>query len=267
MKTYHVSRNLLRRICLKQAFVTLLLFSAQHVFSQTINTSQGTFVLVPPANLVDASAARSARAVAELAVAAVTNDTKKVMSEQKNLQPTIDSYTKDTKKYKDELDGYNQDLNAYNSRLEPYQEELARYNRDLEPHNAAVAANNALAPENRDPATYQQLVANKNRLDGWLADLNAKKAVLDNEVSVLDTKKGTLDKTYSDLSYRYGQWSAEQKTLDIKLGTAYQQLKQLHEYALEINKLLEKWQQPPIETTNLNTQLEQLKALSNKGWD
>lgn len=249
------------------AILSAALLGTFQLFSQTVVTSQGTFVLTPPEKLVDATAARSAKAVADLAISAVTSDAGKVMGDQKNLQPKIDAYTRDNKKYNDNLAKYSQDQSTYNSHLQPYQEELARYDKDLQPHDAAVAAHNAIPLENRDAANYQRLMDSKARLDGWKGNLDTQKAALDSEWAALNDQKNALDRTYSDLSYRYNEWSAEQKTLDVKMGAAYQQLKQLNAYALEINKLLAKWQQPTIQTTNLNTQLEQLKALSNKGWD
>lgn len=267
MKTQDSFLKPLRVFSLKHIVILMLMVGTLPLFSQTIVTSQGTFVLIPPKDLVSSSAARSAKAVAELAIPAVANDANKVIADKKDLQNKIDAYNNDNKKYDEALANYNKELAVYNSHLKPYEDELALYNRDLEPHNTAVAANNALAPENRNPTTYQQLVASKNRLDTWLANLNTKKAVLDGELSVLNTKKAVLDRTLSDLNSKFSQYDNQYKSMDIKLGEAYRQLNQLHQYAIEINKLLEKWQEPIINTKNLNTPLEQLKALSNKGWD
>jgi len=263
MKT-HAPFRILR---LKHIAVLISMIATMQLSSQTIATSQATFVLTPPGELAGSTAARSAKRVAELAISAMTNDAEKIVSDQKDLQNRIEDYDSDNKKYDRDLARYDQELNAYDSNLTVYENELSSYDRDLAPHDAAVSAYNALAPESRDEGTYNQLMSSKNRLDNWLSSLDAKKAVLDSELSVLNGKKATLDMAYNDLNQRYNQLNYEQNALDIKMGDAYRQLEQLHKYAIEINKLLERWQEPIINTYNLNTPLEQLKALSNKGWN
>ena len=255
------------RFLLNHFVFLILLLGTEPLLSQSITSSQGSFVLIPPGELVDSTAARSAKRVAELAMAAVTSDAEKLISQDKEIKTRGENYDQDNQKYGEDLAAYNAELATYNTHLKPYEDELATYSSDLSNYDASLNAYNALPGEQRDTGTYNYLMGEFTRLDNWHSNLDSKKAVLDNEFAVVMGKKSALDVRYNDLMSRYNQMDTDNKAIKAKLGTAYRQLEQINQYAMEINKLLEKWQEPVINTKNLNTPLEQLKALSNKGWD
>lgn len=247
--------------------IIVVIFLSVNLFSQTFSTSQGTFKLIPVGDLVDASSVRSAKRVAELAIPAVINESKIIERKRDALQPEIDNYKNDLSRYDADLELYNISLDAYNKNLDAYENELSRYDSELYPHNAAVEAYNSLAEENRSEARYNELMASKNRLDGWLARLDQQKAGLDQSYDRLDRHKADLDYTYENLNSRYEYLQDKLDAIDIEMGKAYRQLEQLVEYAEECNKILKNWNEPILDTYNLNTELEKLKALSNKGWN
>lgn len=67
------------------ALIVVIILSSCHVFSQSIATSQGEFRLIPVEDLVDATAAKSAKRTAELAIPALISDSKKSRSNKRSF--------------------------------------------------------------------------------------------------------------------------------------------------------------------------------------
>lgn len=241
--------------------------STTQLFSQNIQTSQGTFGLVPVSDLVDAPAARSAKRVAELAIPAIISDSKKIAQQREAFQAEFDAYKNDLSSYDTDLKLYNISLESYNQKFDSYERDLASYDAELQPHNAAIAAHNSIAADSRSQTEYNRLLACKSRLDTWLVSLDIKKADLDVDLIRLDNFKADVDYAYASLNSRYEELKYQLNAIHIEMERAYDQLEKLIQYSKDCNTVLENWSEPILITYNLNTELEKLKALSNKGWN
>ena len=249
------------------AMITALIFIAIGTLSQTVQTTEGKFDLIPPADFVDPSVARGAKVVAELAIPALIRDARRIAEKREALQPEIDKYKTDLSSYDTDLMLYNISLDSYNNNLDSYNVDLDNYESELYPHNTAVGIYDSQPQENRSVAEYNRLIASKNRLDVWLARLDNKKADLDLHLSRVNNHKADLDYDYADLNSRYEYLKYQLNAIDIEMGRAYDQLEMLIVYSEKCNKILKEWSEPVLDTYNLNTQLEKLKAWSNKGWN
>ncbi|MBL4887328.1 MAG: hypothetical protein JKZ03_02515 [Flavobacteriaceae bacterium] len=259
----------LRILKLKHMIVLILMIITAPLFSQIITTSQGTFKLTPPGDLVGPTAARSAQRVAELAISALANDVEKIISDKKDLISEINDNEGDWRKYDNEHDGYKRIAKDYRAKNDRYSNELNNYTSDLNYHNSETGTYNSKAQENRDRATYQRLMTSKARLDGWKRNLDYTMGGLQRDYSELEKERIALTRVYDDLKGQEDKLYSRLSNLKFKEGMAYKQLVQLNDYAKEISGLLEKlgYHPLPLATYNLNTLIEQLKAISGEGWD
>jgi chromosome segregation ATPase len=248
------------------SFLFIILFSIQ-LLSQTVKTTEGIFIPISIDSLKNSAAARSAKQVAELAIVAVTNDSKKIAQKREKLQPEIDKLKEETDSYNTDNQLYIMSLNTYQKKVKIFDTDHTKFNIEDSIYMASLNAYKSLPKENRSKIIFDQLDTEADRLEPWLERLKKQKAELNQSLKRLNTYKADLNKTYQDLSSKYEKLKYELNEIDIELKNAQKQLQMLFSYSLECNKILQQWKEPVINTYILYTQLEKLKALSNKGWN
>ena len=248
--------------------ITLVLIILLYYFiahSQTISTSQGSFKLIPVTNLADATAAKSAKRTAEIAITAVVNDANAIQKNREALEPKVSKYNKDLKDYDIDLMLYNARLKGYNESLTLYDSDLDSYKASKAPYDAELNAYNS--KKNRTQEEYNNLLKWKSQLDAWYNKLEGKKAVLNQELNRLNSHKSNLESKHANLESKRLSILDQINQYNFKFQKAYEQLEVLKKYADECNKILTEWKEPVLNTYNLNTALEKLKALASKGWN
>ena len=235
---------------MKQKIIIPLLLAFLSAFTvlppvnTTIVTSTGTFVLTPPEKCINSNCLNGVIRTAELAGAAVAADVTTASNEEKSLSREIQSAGQ----------AYDVAGKKYDVDKAPYDATLAVYSGDVTAYNAQTT----------------RTVAQKSALD-------ARKAVLDQQRDVLLVQWNSLQSLKTDLNSKLANING----VNDKINKALEQLKLCKKYAeraIEVSKT-KKWGSyravsdcfgtlriiPSIEL--LNTELEEMKAWSNKEWD
>ena len=209
-----------------------------------IVTSTGTFILTPPEKCINSNCLNGVIRTAELAGAAVAADVSTASNEAKSLSRELESAGA---AYETAGANYDTDKTPYDTKLDVYKVDVAAYN-----------------------AQATRTVAEKSALD-------SRKAVLDQQRDVLMVQWKALQSLKSDIDSKLQKIQG----VNDKINKALEQLnlcKQYGERAIEVSKT-KKWGSyrvvndcfgtlriiPSIEM--LNTELEEMKAWSNKVWD
>jgi|GEM_PF-4129972 len=233
-----------QKIIIALMFVFLSAFTTLPPENTTIVTTTGTFVLTPPEKCINSNCLNGVIRTAELAGAAVAADVSTASNEAKTLSRELQSAG----------DTYDVAAKNYDVAKAPYDAKLAVYSTDVASYNAQTT----------------RTTAEKSALD-------SRKAVLDGERDILMVQWKELQSLKTDLNSKLQQIGG----VNDKINKALEQLrecKKFGERAIEVSKT-KKWGSyravndcfgtlrviPSIDM--LNTQLENMKAWSNKEWD
>ena len=244
----------------------------------TIRTSRGIVVLTNPSKLEGEFALKSAQGAAEEALsastaqaAALAKEETKLVEDAAQLKEKRDAAQKELDKRSDR---YKQDLDRYKTELAEYKQSLNTYKSDVATQRAQVQTSDALPPSQRSPSTVSRLNAWKGQLDRQEDTLDARQQTLRSEKSRLDTQRQSIadfqrqsEATLADLADKLKTRAGQ---LTLKQDEAYRQLKQCHEYALEIRRILSakyKVDASTASSANWRAAEETLKELSNRGFD
>jgi hypothetical protein len=255
----------MRSVSLALAFILL---AASGILAQQVNGSTGTVIttskskltLTPLESFNSESGLKSAGRTAEIAIGEVSADVAALVKEETALVKEIAAYevTKEAEQA------------AFDLIKKKYDERLAKYEIILTPLTARILAFNALPIERRDAVTHDKLAAEK--------------AAIDLERSGLEVEKVAGDKSKAEGEARLKLISdplqVKIKVWNTRMGLAYRQLKLCADYAAEINKKLKESYGGPGQPEGshpgynpngkypvLNKAMEQLKALSGRGFD
>jgi len=229
-----------------------------------LKSTNETFQLTDPAKLLNDTAIKGAERVAELAESALLADANGLAREETALTKAEAALVANRAQVQQELNEhgshYQTGLNAYRKRLSVYEGEVGQ-------QTTAAAASNALPPERRNAATVARLNTWKQRLDSRQAVLTQEQTTLEKErVTALNFEKSAI----SADKMEYDRLVSLRKRLQARQGEAYRQLKQCHEYALVIRKLLadpSRIERSEVPSKTWHATEELLKEWSSKGFD
>jgi chromosome segregation ATPase len=264
-------------------WVLPLVLFASNVFAQnvtpsggTITTSKSTLTLPPIEGLTSENSLRQALSIADIGLTESTADLAASERDETALKREIADYEQKQKDEQAQLDNLTARFEAgkkqYDERLAAYQARLSTHNSDAANQRAGVQASNSLPPERRDAGTV-------NQLNEWASRIAARKALLDQERDLVNAEREVVEsKRLEAVNFREGATSrltaildplkAKIATHNAKMGLAYRQLKQCADYAVEIRKMLKvKFNKEEVFSPALNGAMEQLKALSGRGFD
>jgi chromosome segregation ATPase len=239
---------------------------------EKIDTSKGTFILRPAqvSDFTSEGNARSGLSVAEEAITALAGDITTLRAEKTKSEEEIKAYTA-------EMDQYNARKDAYETGLAKFREDKPVYLSDVEKHNgiarthaSEVQASNNLKPEQRDAGTVSRLNTEKGSLDSAKARLDQRKDRLNKQRDLLVSQEEELKESRERLNTRATDLNKKKDAVELKLGTAYRQLKTCHTYAVQIRELLRTKYKVSGTVGNpklLSSADETLKELSNQGFD
>jgi predicted nucleic acid-binding Zn-ribbon protein len=238
----------------------------------TIVTSKGTYKLLDPSTLVDATAVRSAVRTAELAVIAAAADVKQAEDGVKGTQTKIAGNNDAAAKLTEKADQYTaavKDLKDRQDKNSQQGDALANKINDL---NERIRANNSIEPDKRDPATIAALKTEESELATEKSQFEKTENDYNNEALELNKRKADLVSQAEVLDNTATQLDTDLAAGKLKLGKAYQQLQVCYSYSQKLKELMAKYDveaSPAYANaiTDVSGTLERLKELSGQGFD
>jgi hypothetical protein len=222
-----------------------------------ITTSLSRVTLTPLKDLPSESSLLSAGRAAEIAAGELKADIAVLEKEEIGLKKEIAAFEAARQV---ELAAFEPVRNAYAVRL-------AAYDVIRAPLDADIAAYNRRPLAQRDQATHDRLEARIQALEPERKGLDEQKKAGDALQAAAEARLRAIS---DPLQIKINRWN-------IKMGLAYRQLKQVAEYAKQINRALEaRYSKPNVKHPGYNPSgkypildgaLEQLKALSGRGFD
>lgn len=229
-----------------------------------INTFTGSFTLTAPGSLLSGASVKGAGRVAELAAAAVLKDAADLAREEEVLNNDVTTLEARRVEVRQE---WAEICASYENRLSVYQQQAASYDAEVREQLSAAAASNALLPEQRNEATVEWLNEWKRRLDSQHSDLDRLAESVEQErIAAVEYE----DSAIRDDAAAYEQLVLRSQDLEARLGEAYRQLLQCHEYAVQIGLLVQddsRVERSAIPRKTWFETEELLKELSNRGFD
>lgn len=214
--------------------LSLVLFVASSVSAQVVTTSKSTLTLQPFEGLTTENSLRQAGRIAEIGVGELLVDVAALGKEEQTLINEMAAYEKTKKDEQAKWDIVMADFNVIEKK---YSKRLAHYEKR----------------HNTDP------------LDGEFVTLNEEHTVLEAKRKECNKYKQDVD---AELKAINDPLRAKIDTLKAKMGLAYRQLKLCAGYGAKIKKKLEvEFNIKEVRSPVLNGAMEQLKALSGRGWD
>jgi chromosome segregation ATPase len=227
--------------------LTLWQFSS---FAQTIATTTGTFKLISVSQIVGPEEARSAKQVAAMTKDALFQDVRKLIDQGQDLEQQVKDFNVAESKFTERQNKYSLKNSAFQKDREEYVEKL-----NIHPTKSDTN-NNVISPEKRNATTVKRDETDKVRFSNWQAKLKDQSDELKLEYS-------NISKDYKDLISSQERIKKEAARLDAKVSLAYNQLDALNKYIPEMNALLKYWKYEPLDTNDISTEIERLKAISN----
>lgn len=232
--------------------LSLVLFFAFSVFAQVVTPSKSTLTLPPLEGLTNENSLRQAGRIAEIAVGEFAADVAALVKEETALIEKTVAYEK-TKKSEQE---------AFDIIKEKYDNRHAKYESINAPLTARILKFNALPPDQRDAETRSQLEAERIAIEPERLSLEVEKTAGDKSKAEGEAR---LKVIRDPLQVKITAWNSVKLP---RMGLAYRQLKLCADYAAKINKKLEvDFNIKEVRSPVLNGAMEQLKALSGRGWD
>lgn len=244
--------------------------------SSTVTTSKSTLSLPSLEGLTSENSLRQGLRIAEIGMSELTADAAALDKEEASLIKDVAAYEQTKKKEQEQRDAlvarFEEANKKYLAKSAPYLTKVKEHDADAAQQRAEAAASNGLPPAKRNAGTV-------SRLNDWAVRVGTRKASLDQEKSLLDQELEIVEsKRTAALTYEEGAMARLNATLEplkakiaahkAKQGLAYRQLKQCTDYAMEIrNRLKEKFNKEEIFSPILDGAMEQLKKLSNAGFD
>ncbi len=263
--------------------LSLALFAASSVFAQdvvtsggTITTSKSTLRLPPFEGLTTENSFRQAGSIAEIGFGELKVDAAALDQEEKTLLKEIATYEQKKKEEQALLNDMEARFNVFNKKYlegrDKYEESNSTLEAETLQQRAEALASNSLPPTQRDPATV-------SRLTQWAIALGARRAILDKErKNLVEERKVVETQRIATVNFKQGadarlkaahdSLQARIDTLKAKMGLAYRQLKRCADYAVRIEAMIKaKFNKAEVRSPALDGAMEQLRALSGRGWD
>jgi len=222
--------------------------------AQTISTTTGTYKLISVSQIIGPEEARSAKQVAVMTKEALFEDVRKLIVQGQDLEQQVKDLNASMSKYTERQKKYDLKNSAFQKEREDYLEKL-----NIHP-TKSDSNNSVISPEKRNATTVKRDETDKVRFANWQAKLKDQSDELKLEFS-------NISNDYKDLISFQERIKKEATILDSKVGLAYNQLDALNKYIPEMNALLKYWKYEPLDTNDMSTEIERLKAISNNFGD
>jgi chromosome segregation ATPase len=228
-------------LILALGFADVMLFAQASRADDTIVTSAGTYKLLDPAKLVDATAVRSAVRTIELATIAAAADVNQAEKGVRGTQDKIARNNDAAAKMMEEARIYTAAAKNLKDRQDALDRQTVPLVQRLNDHNERVRANNSLPPEKRSPATIAALKAEETQLGTERGNNQKTQDGYNNEAIALNKQKADLVARGDAVDKQATQLDTEMAAMKLKLGKAYRQLQACADYSKQMKVLMAKY--------------------------
>jgi hypothetical protein len=238
----------------------------------TIVTSTGTYKLLYPGKLVDATAVRSAVRTLELASVAAAADAKQAEKAVREIRTKIAQNNDAAAKATEDAQRYNAAVKDLKDRQDEHYQQGEVLKQKLNDHNARVRASDSPSSEKRDPATIAALKAEGAELASERSQYVRTESDYNNEAIELNKQKANLVSQGETIDRQATQLDADMASMELKLGEAYRQLQICFDYSKKMKELMARYNVEASSEykktiTNVSGTLERLKELSDQEFD
>lgn len=238
----------------------------------TIVTSTGTYKLLDPSKLVDATVVRSAVRTIELAAVAAAADVKQAEKAIQEIRAKTVQNNDAAAKLMEDAKRYTVAAKDLKDRQDAHYQRGETLTQKLNDHNERVRASNSLPPEKRNPATIAALKAEGTELATEQGQYKKTESNCNNEATELNKQKANLVSQGDTIDKQATQLDADMASMKLKLGKAYRQLQICFDYSKKMKELMPKYDVEASSEyknaiTDVSGTLERLKELSGQGFD